>query len=253
VTARFRLEGRVAFVTGSSRGLGRAMAFSLAQSGAKVALNWCNDETSASQTFEEFQREGHEGILLRGNAIDEDDIGAMLAETAGRLGPVDVAVANATPDQPHRPIEEYDWAFYQSMLDYFVKSPFLLTQAVLPHMKAQRWGRIVQLGSETFQLGQPDFTAYVAAKGAQNGFTRSLARELAPWGITVNMVSPGWIPTERHADDPPELKDAYVRALPSKRWGLAREVGDTVAFLATDEASYVSGQNIAVNGANTVA
>ncbi|NIR61075.1 MAG: SDR family oxidoreductase, partial [Gammaproteobacteria bacterium] len=96
----------------------------------------------------------------------------------------------------------------------------------------QRWGRIVNLGSETFQLGQPDFTAYVAAKGGQNGFTRSLARELAPWNITVNMVSPGWIPTERHANDPQEEKDAYLRSLPSGRWGLAEEVADTVTFLA---------------------
>jgi 3-oxoacyl-[acyl-carrier protein] reductase len=91
-----------------------------------------------------------------------------------------------------------DWAFYQAMLDFFVKSPFLLARACLPHMKQQRWGRIINIGSEVVQRGVPNFTAYVAAKGGQNGFHRSLATELAPFGITVNMISPGWIPVERH-------------------------------------------------------
>ena len=250
---RFRLDGRVAFVTGSTRGLGRAMATSLAEAGAAVAMNYRNDEAKAKEAFEAFCDAGHRGVLLRGSAIDERDVTSMVAEIVATLGPVDIAVLNATPDQPHLPIESYDWEFYQSMLDFFVKSPFLVTRAVLPHMKEQRWGRIVNIGSETFQLGEPNFTAYVAAKGGQNGFTRSLARELAPWNITVNMVSPGWIPTERHEKDPQEQKDAYVRGLPSRRWGLAREVGDTVAFLASDAAAYVSGQNLCVNGANTVA
>jgi 3-oxoacyl-[acyl-carrier protein] reductase len=250
---RFRLDGRIAFVTGSSTGLGKAMAMSLGAAGAKVALNYYNGKTRAEQTYDAFRAAGYEGILLRGSAIDERDVKAMVGEIETRLGPVDIAVPNATPDQPHRPIELYDWEFYQSMLDYFVKSPFLVTRAVLPGMKERRWGRIINIGSETFQLGQPHFTAYVAAKGGQNGFTRSLATELAPWNITVNMVSPGWIPVERHEKDPQEDKDAYLAGLPSRRWGLPREVGDTVAFLASDEASYISGQNVCVNGAHTVA
>ena len=96
------------------------------------------------------------------------------------------------------------------MLDYFVKSPFLLARAVLSHMKAQRWGRIINIGSEVFQIGRPNFSAYVAAKGGQNGWCRSMSTELMPFGITVNMISPGWIPVERHAHDPQEQKDAYV-------------------------------------------
>lgn len=251
--ARFRLDGRVAFVTGSSTGLGKAIALSLGLAGAKVAMNYLHDEGRANRAFEELADAGCEGILLRGDATEEREVNAMVAEIDGRLGAVDIAVANATPDQPHQPIEAYDWAFAQSMLDFFVKSPFLITRAVLPAMKERHWGRIVNIGSETLQLGEPDFTAYVAAKGGQNGLTRSLARELAPWNITVNMVSPGWIPVERHEKDPQELKDRYLAGLPSKRWGTPKEVGDTVAFLATDEAAYVSGQNVAVNGAHTVA
>lgn len=248
----FSLEGKVAWITGSSTGLGKVMAMQMGAAGAKVALNYCNNEARAEKTFQEFKDAGHQGILQRGSVIVEEDVNRMAGEIAATLGPVDILVVNATPDQPQMPIEEYSWEFYQSMLDFFVKSPFLLCRAVLPGMKARKCGRIINIGSEVFTRGVPNFTAYCAAKGGQNGFHRSLATELAPFGITVNMISPGWILVERHEKDPQELKDGYFAGLPSKRWGVPKEVADTAVFLASDEASYVSGQNIAVNGAHTV-
>jgi 3-oxoacyl-[acyl-carrier protein] reductase len=251
--APFRLDGRVALVTGSSTGLGKAMAMSLGAAGAKVALNYANNQPRAEKTFAEFEKAGYAGELYRASAIDEGEIAGMVKLIEKDLGAVDILVVNATPAQPQKPIELYDWAFYQSMLDFFIKSPFLLVRATLPHMKKQKWGRIINIGSEVFQRGVPNFTAYVAAKGGQNGFNRSLAGEVAPWNITVNMVSPGWIPVERHEHDPQEEKDAYFAGLPSKRWGVPKEVADTVVFLASDESSYISGQNICVNGAHTVA
>jgi 3-oxoacyl-[acyl-carrier protein] reductase len=139
------------------------------------------------------------------------------------------------------------------MLDYFVKSPFLLTRAVLPHMKAQRWGRIINLGSEAFQIGRPNFSAYVAAKGGQNGWSRSMSTELMPFGITVNMISPGWIPVARHENDPPEQKAAYLATIPAGRWGVPDDLAGLVVLLASDAASFISGQNICVNGGLTVA
>lgn len=250
---QFGLDGRVAFVTGSSAGLGKAIALSLGEAGAKVALNYQNNKERAEAAFEDFRGRGYEGVLLRGNVIDEADVNRMVGEIEAQLGGVDIVVANATPDQPQKPIELYDWDFYQEMIDFFIKSPFLLARATVPQMKKRRWGRIIQVGSEVFQRGVPNFTAYVAAKGGQNGFTRSLATELAQWNITVNMVSPAWIPVERHENDPQEMKDEYLAGLPAKRWGTPKEVGDTVAFLASDEASYISGQNICVNAAHTVA
>ena len=120
-------------------------------------------------------------------------------------------------------------------------------------MKEKGWGRIINIGSEVFQRGVPNFTAYVAAKGGQNGFTRSLATELAPFGITVNMVSPGWIPVERHAGDSPESKAAYLALIPAARWGVPSDVGGAVTFLASDAAGFVTGQNLCVNGGLTVA
>jgi 3-oxoacyl-[acyl-carrier protein] reductase len=250
---QFDLTGKIAFITGSSTGLGKVMAMSLGEAGAKVVMNYANNEERAKASFLEFENAGYEGILLRGSAIEEIEVARMIAETKKQLGSVDILVLNATPDQPQKPIELYDWEFYQSMLDFFIKSPFLFTRAVLPDMKKRKSGRIINIGSEVFQRGVPNFTAYVAAKGGQNGFNRSLAGELAPWGITVNMVSPGWIPVERHENDPQEMKDEYLSGLPMRRWGTPKEVADTVTFLASDEASYVSGQNICVNGAHTTA
>jgi 3-oxoacyl-[acyl-carrier protein] reductase len=120
-------------------------------------------------------------------------------------------------------------------------------------MKERRYGRIINLGSEVFERGVPEFSNYVSAKGAQLGLTRSWALELASWGITVNQVLPGWIPTERHAGDPQEMKDAYAAAVPMKHMGQPEDVGAAVAFLASDEARFITGQKLSVNGGNTLA
>ena len=247
-----KLDGRVALITGSSTGLGKAMAFALGAEGAKVALNYANDTERAERTLAEFRERGYEGALFRASAIDEGEVRGMVDEVARTLGPVDVLVPNATCDQPQRPIEDYDWAFYQSMLDFFVKSPYLLTMACLPHMKEQRWGRIVNIGSEVFHRGTGNFSAYVAAKGGQKGWTMSMASELAPFGITVNMISPGWIPVERHEKDPQEMKDAYLASIPMGRWGLPEDICGALVYYASDDAGFVTGQDVVVNGGITV-
>jgi 3-oxoacyl-[acyl-carrier protein] reductase len=244
--------GRTALVTGASTGLGKAIALELGRRGARVALNYANDVERAEAAFAELEAAGARGLLVRADATDEEGVARMVDETRSALGPIDILVPNATCAQPQRPIEEYDWAFYQSMLDFFVKSPYLLARACLPHMKEQRFGRIVNIGSEVYDLGRPNFSAYVAAKGGQRGWTRSMATELAPWGITVNMVSPGWIPVERHAQDPQELKDAYLATIPLGRWGVPHDIAEAVAFLAGDGAAFVTGQTLVVNGGVTV-
>jgi 3-oxoacyl-[acyl-carrier protein] reductase len=251
-TQRFSLDGKVALVTGSTKGLGHAMARALGQAGARVAMNYYNDEAKAMAAMAEFEAAGGEGILVRGDVTDESDVRAMVEKVKQELGPVDIAVMNATCDQPHKPIEDYSWDFYQSMLDFFIKSPFLVTRAILPEMKERQWGRIINIGSEVFHLGVPEFSAYVAAKGGQNGWSRSMARELAPFGITVNMVSPGWIPVERHDKEPQEWKDAYLPTIPVGRWGVPQDLAGAVTFLASESSSFVTGQNLHVNGGLTL-
>lgn len=251
-TPDFKLDGRVALVTGASRGLGKAMAFGLARAGAKVALNYANNQATAEATFAEFTAAGLKGMLVRANVIDETEVDRMVKEIEQALGPVDIAIYNATPDQPLKPIEHYDWAFYQQMLDFFVKSPYLITRRILPHMKETRRGRIINITSEVFRIGVAPFSAYVAAKGAQTGWTRSMAKELAPWGITVNAVAPGWIPVERHAHDPAEAKEAYRKTIPMGHFGVPHDVCGAVNFLASDAASFVTGADLPVNGGVTV-
>ncbi len=248
----FSLHNRVAWVTGSSTGLGKSIALELGKAGAKVALNYANNPARAEQSFADFTAAGCKGILVRGDVTDPEQVQQMYAKIANDLGPVDILVPNATPAQPQKPIEEYDWAFYQSMLDFFIKSPFLLTRACLPHMKKQKWGRIVNIGSEVFRRGVGNFSAYVAAKGGQEGWTRSMSTELAQFGITVNLIAPGWIPVERHENDPQDQKNGYLSLVPAKRWGVPKDVATAVVYFASDESAFVTGQSMAVNGGMTV-
>jgi len=247
----FSLAGRTALVTGSSTGLGRATARCLGLAGAKVAVNYANAQARAEEAVAELRADGITAELFRADVTSEAEIDRMFVAIEQALGPVDIVVANATPAQPHKPIEEYDWAFHQQMLDFFVKSPYLLARRALQGMKARRHGRFINITSEVFLLDVAPFSAYVAAKGAQTGWSRSMCHELAPFGITVNMIAPGWIPVERHANDPQADKDAYLATVPLGRWGRPEEVGWAAVYLASDEAAFVTGQTIAVNGGKT--
>jgi 3-oxoacyl-[acyl-carrier protein] reductase len=247
----FSLSGHVAIVTGNSTGLGKAIGLALGRAGAKVAVNFANNEARARRTLEEYQAAGMATCLVRADVTTEEGVAALFAAAESQLGKVDILVPNATCEQPLRPIEDYDWAFYQTMIDYFIKSPFLLTRRALPYMKQKRWGRIINITSEVFHRSVAPFSAYVAAKGGQIGWSRSMSRELAPFGITVNTVAPGWIPVERHEKDPQEMKDAYKALIPAGRWGTPQDVADAVLYLASPEASFVTGQTICVNGGLT--
>lgn len=242
------LAGKVALVTGSSTGLGLDIAIELGKRGAKVALNYAHNKERAAKAFEKFTGLGLEGGLYQADIRDPASIESMTNAITEELGSVDILVPNATGPQHLHPIEEYTWDDYQEMIDFFIKSPFLLTKAVLPEMKRKGWGRIVNIGSEVFELGVGNFSAYVAAKGGQKGWTYSMASELAPFGITVNIISPGWIPTERHEGFPQEDFDAYEPTIPVGRWGQPQDVATAVAYFCSPESSFVTGQTLCVNG-----
>jgi 3-oxoacyl-[acyl-carrier protein] reductase len=246
------LTHKTALVTGASRGLGAAIALSLARRGAKVAVNTFGSPERAEAVAQEIRSTGGQAIVVRADVRDEAQVKQMVEEVQSRLGLIDILVLNATGPQPFVKIEDLTWQKCLDQLEFFVKSPMLLVQAVVGQMKKRRYGRIINIGSEVFEKGVPEFSNYVSAKGAQLGLTRSWANELAPWQITVNLVAPGWIPTERHKDDPQEAKDQYAAAVPMKRMGVPEDIAEAVAFLASDGANFITGQRISVNGGNSL-
>jgi NAD(P)-dependent dehydrogenase (short-subunit alcohol dehydrogenase family) len=245
------LSNRVALVTGASRGLGAAIARSLASNGAKVAINYFNNSQKAEKLAADLRAAGHSAQAFAGDVTDEAQVDRLIRDTVRTLGPIDILVPNATGPQPMLPIEQLTWQTCLDQLEFFVKSPLLLVQGVLAGMKERRRGRIIQIGSEVFETALSPFSSYVSAKGAQLGLTRAWAKELGPWGITVNIVSPGWIPVERHEGASEQSKSQYAAATALKRMGVPDDVGRTVAFLASDAAEYITGQKISVNGGNT--
>ena len=243
---------RTALVTGGARGLGAAISTALAEAGHCVAVNYFASAARAERLCGELRARNLVAQPFQADVRNEAAVARMVRAVEAKLGPIDVAVLNATGPQPMLSIEEQTWQSYLDQLEFFVKSPLLVVQAVLPGMRARGFGRIVQIGSEVVDLGNPRFANYVAAKGAQLGQTRSWARELGPAGVTVNLVAPGWIPTERHANDPEADKLAYARGVPVGRMGLPADVGRAVVFLASDAAGFITGQKISVNGGNTL-
>ena len=245
-------EKRTALVTGGSRGLGRAMAIELAAAGAQVAVNYFNKRDAAEQTCATIRQSSGHARAFPADVRDESEVARLVQEVNEALGAVDILVVNATGSQPFFSIEEQTWQRCLDQLEFFVKSPLLLLKEVLPGMRQRGFGRVIQIGSEVFEIGNPRFANYVAAKGAQLGLTRSWARELAPIGITVNLVAPGWIPTERHVDVTQEELDNYARSVPMQRMGSEKDVARMVAFLASDNAGFITGQKFSVNGGNTL-
>lgn len=248
----YDLKNRVALVTGASRGLGAAIAIQLAKAGAKVAINYFSRKTDAENVLATIQQQGGVAEIFQADVTDEAQVKELHQKVVAKFGPVDILVLNATLVHVHKKIEDMIWQDMLDHLHFFVKSPLLLAQQVIPTMKLNQYGRIIHIGTEVFERGLPEFCNYVAAKGAQLGLTRSWANELGPHQITVNLVAPGWIPTEMHANDPEEMILEYARNVPLKHMGEPGDIGAIVTFLASDAGKFITGQRIAVNGGNTM-
>src|SRR5687768_731464 len=167
------LSKRVALVTGASRGLGESIAIKLGECGAKVAVNYFASPEKAERVVERIKKAGGDAVALKADVRDEDEVARLVRETESRFGPVDIVVPNGTGPQPFIPIEKLTWRACLDQLEFFVKSPMLLMKACVGQMKQRRYGRVVNIGSEVFEKGVPEFSNYVSAKGAQLGLTRS--------------------------------------------------------------------------------
>jgi len=247
------LSGKIAFVTGGSRGLGRWICHSLAQSGASVAVNYANNENDAQETVRLIEEIGGQAFAVRGDITKEEEVLRLVRETRDHFGsPIDILVNNATGPQPMYSIEESTWDIYMDQLVFFVKAPLLLVKAVLPSMKERGAGSIVNIGSEVVQLGNPNFSSYVSAKSAMVGMTRSWANELGAFGIRVNLIAPGFIPVERTEALDPSVFENYSKGVPLGHQGKPTDIGNAVVFFTSDASGFITGQCLAVNGGNTL-
>ncbi|MEV0904375.1 SDR family NAD(P)-dependent oxidoreductase [Streptomyces hokutonensis] len=238
------LNGRNAVVTGGGRGIGRAIALVLAAQGATVAV-WDLNGTSAHQTADAIGEAGGKALAVAGDAADATAVRAAADRTHAELGPVTILVNNAgiTNYIPFPDLTEETW---DRMIRINLKGPFLVTQAFLPDMLTAGRGRIVNISSSSAQTGGPAVSHYAASKGGVIGLTKALASEFADTGITVNNVAPSLIDTPllREGFDP----DVLGATMPMKRAGRPEEIAYAVAYLASDEAGYVTGQTLGVNG-----
>ncbi|GLW04890.1 3-oxoacyl-ACP reductase [Microtetraspora sp. NBRC 13810] len=246
------MDNGSALVTGASRGLGATIAERLAADGWHVAVNYAHDTAGAAAVVDRITAAGGTAHAARFDVTDEESVRRGVAEIAGRAGPVRLLVNNATGPQPLIPVQKLTWDDHLGQLHFFVKAPLLLLQAVLPAMREAGSGRVVNVGSEVTDLGNPEMSHYVSAKAAMHGLTRSWARELGPAGITVNTVEPGWIPVERHGEVTGEDTAPYLDGVALGHMGLPSDVGEAVAFLASPGARFVTGQRLAVNGGKTM-
>jgi 3-oxoacyl-[acyl-carrier protein] reductase len=243
---------RVALVTGSSRGLGLAIAAQLAADGLAVAVNSLHGDDGLDAVVAQIRAAGGTAAAFPADVTDEEQAAGLVAAVEDVLGPVDVLVLNATGPQPDAPLEEAGWAEHLDQLVFFVKSPVLLGRAVIGGMRARGHGRIIHIDSEVAGRPPPGRSAYATAKSAQIGLARSWARELAPYGITVNAVAPGFIPVERHASVPPATLAAYLATVPAGRMGTPQDVAYAVSVLAAPQAGFLTGQRLLVDGGRSL-
>jgi 3-oxoacyl-(acyl-carrier-protein) reductase len=242
-----RLSGRVALVTGGSRGIGRAICEALADAGAAVAINYQGSERAAREVAREIAEAGGIAEIFQADVSERDAVQRMKKQVLARFGRVDLLVNNAgiTRDRTFVRMDEEAWA---AVLSVNLNGVFYCTKAFLDGMLERGYGRIVHISSIVGQIGNFGQANYAAAKAALLGFTKTLAKELATKGITVNAVAPGFIETEMVAAVPEEVRGKIVKQIPMGRLGTAQEVAKGVVFLLSGDASYITGQTLNVNG-----
>lgn len=236
-----------ALVTGASRGIGRSIALQLAEEGYNVAVNYAGSKEKAEAVVEEIKAKGVGSFAIQANVADADDVKAMIKEVVSQFGSLDVLVNNAgiTRDNLLMRMKEQEW---DDVIDTNLKGVFNCIQKATPQMLRQRSGAIINLSSVVGAVGNPGQANYVATKAGVIGLTKSAARELASRGITVNAVAPGFIVSDMTDALSDELKEQMLTQIPLARFGQDTDIANTVAFLASDKAKYITGQTIHVNG-----
>jgi acetoacetyl-CoA reductase len=240
------MSSRVALITGGTGGIGTAICERLARAGHRVATNYRNEE-KARAWQESMRAKGIEVFLAAGDVADPDSAAAMVRAVEQGLGPIEILVNNAgiTRDAVFHKMSYQQWS---EVIRTNLDSCFNVTRPVIEGMRERRWGRIVQISSVNGQKGQYGQANYAAAKAGMHGFTISLAQENAKHGITVNTVSPGYVGTEMVMAVPEHIREKILQQIPTGRFGAPEEIAAVVAFLTGEEAAWITGANIAING-----
>lgn len=241
------LQGKVAVVTGASRGIGKAIAVELGKRGAKVIVNYAKSAEGANEAVAAIKAGGGEAAAVQADVTDNAAAANLIKSAVETFGRIDILVNNAgtTRDMVIMMMPEEDW---DTVITTNLKSAFNCSKAAVKVMMRQRSGRIINISSVSGVAGNAGQTNYSASKAGLIGLTKALAREVAPRNVTVNAVAPGFIPTDLTNNLPENLKNESLKAIPLARWGTAEEVAYAVAFLASDEAAYITGQTLHVDG-----
>ena len=238
------LSGKVAIVTGSARGIGREIALRLAEAGANIVIS---DIADAEPVAEEIKKMGRQSLAVMTDVTSASDVAGLVEKATDKFGRIDILVNNAgiARDQLLMRMSDEDW---EAVLNVNLKSVFLCTRAVLRHMVKQRWGRIISISSIVGIVGNPGQANYASAKAGIIGFTKTIAREVGSRGITVNAIAPGFIVSKMTEQLSEEQKGEMLKRIPLGSLGTPRDVAEAVAFLASEEARYITAQVLGVDG-----
>lgn len=244
-----KLRDRVAIVTGGSRGIGRAIVELLATAGAKVIVNYLKDEAAAIEAVGAAQKLGAQAISVQADVAKVAEAEQLVAAALQQFQRIDILICNAGIWEGS-PVEEMSEELWDRTLDINLRGTWSVCRAVIPHLKAQREGKIVILSSTAGQRGEANYSNYAASKGAQIAFTKSLAEELGEWGINVNAVAPGWVNTEmtRAALGNEVSRAKIARGIPLRRVAKPEDIAGPVVFLCSDWARHITGEVLNVNG-----
>ncbi len=242
------LAEKVALITGASRGIGAASAVLLAHNGASVAVNYFQSEDSAAEIVKKIESAGFAASAFQADVREPGQVKAMVSEVEKSLGPVDILVNNASIGFPIKPFAEFTWEEMEAKLNGEIRAAFNCCQAILPGMVERGYGRIVNISSGLSRSPGDGFVAHSTAKSALDSFTRSLAHEYSPQGITVNTIGPGLTETDATSFLPQEAKDGYAAHVPLRRIGMPNDVAGAVLFYASDYSRFITGSYLPVDG-----
>lgn len=245
------LKGKIALVTGGTRGIGKEIALSLSQEGANIAITYSNNDIKAQEVVEEIKKNGVEAISIKVNVVNSEEVANMAKIVEKELGNVDILVNNAgiTKDNLLIRMNEEDW---DVVLDVNLKGVFLCTKALVRPMMKKRYGKIINISSIVGISGNPGQGNYSASKAGVIGFTKSMARELASRGIRVNAIAPGFIQTDMTDILKEDIKEAMLRNIPLNDFGSPKDIANLVVFLASENSDYITGEVIRVDGGMSI-